>query len=574
MIFYKHYNIVLLLLFSTFLSAQNFKKNLVKLSYKELKESFWNNEGNKNEQFEYANTYLNKAKRENNPIERARGAYLISLISVNEVAVKYLDSAILYSKNLDDKKLPSYAYFAKAYILKEQFNYKEAIENFLIAERFAKKRDTDFYYETKFSIAALRSEELGQVNEALDLYKECFAYYKGKRTRTPQYSFSYQLVIFALADAYKALKQCDSATYYNKLGYRESAFTKDHHNNSLFVLNEGANMVMFKKYNVALDSINKAIPKIIFYKDYGNILASYYYLGKSFDGLGKKEKAVENFVKVDSMYKITKRITPEFIEGYPYLIKYYRDIGDKENQLKYLNKYMDINNTLQNNYKELTKKLQKEYDIPNLFLEKENLISSLKNEKNKSYWGLSISLFAFIGASGVSFYQYQLKKKYRIRFNTIMEEKSIRELIEDDDKRLEKIKQSNSPKEDIGISEEIVTEIIAKLISFEKEKGYLTSTITIQTLANNFETNSKYLSKVINTYKSKTFTNYINDLRIEYALESLKEDSKLRKYTIQALALEFGFNSAESFSTAFYKKAGIKPTYFIKELEGTSGAIC
>ena len=42
---------------------------------------------------------------------------------------------------------------------------------------------------------------------------------------------------------------------------------------------------------------------------------------------------------------------------------------------------------------------------------------------------------------------------------------------------------------------------------------------------------------------------------------------KLRNYTIQYLADEFGFNSAESFSTAFYKKNKIKPIYFIKELD-------
>ncbi|MBG6111996.1 AraC-like DNA-binding protein [Flavobacterium sp. CG_9.10] len=59
---------------------------------------------------------------------------------------------------------------------------------------------------------------------------------------------------------------------------------------------------------------------------------------------------------------------------------------------------------------------------------------------------------------------------------------------------------------------------------------------------------------------------YINDLRIDYALSKLQKNNKLRNYTVQALAQEFGFNGAESFSAAFYKKTGIKPTYFIKEL--------
>jgi AraC-like DNA-binding protein len=53
---------------------------------------------------------------------------------------------------------------------------------------------------------------------------------------------------------------------------------------------------------------------------------------------------------------------------------------------------------------------------------------------------------------------------------------------------------------------------------------------------------------------------------------TLKKDDKLTKYTIQALAQEFGFNSAESFSAAFYKKTEIKPTYFIKELTKLNNA--
>ncbi|WP_159025502.1 AraC family transcriptional regulator [Aquimarina sp. Aq78] len=40
-----------------------------------------------------------------------------------------------------------------------------------------------------------------------------------------------------------------------------------------------------------------------------------------------------------------------------------------------------------------------------------------------------------------------------------------------------------------------------------------------------------------------------------------------RKYTVQAIAQEIGFNNSEAFSKAFYKKTGIYPSYFIKKLE-------
>lgn len=566
MIYSKYRKIfLLLLLFIILVSAKSQQKDLTKLSYVELKKTFWDNEENIKKQLPYANAYLIKAKKENNPIEKARGSYLISLISTNEIAVRYLDSAIAYSKNLNDSKFPAYAYSGKGFVYKKQFKYKEAIDNFLIAESIAKKNNPDLYYDTKFSIAVLRSEELGEVKEALTLYKECLNYYSDKKVRDSEYSYSYQLLLFGLADAYKTLNISDSATFYNKLGYLESKATNSHHTNVLFILNEGANKVFTGNFKEALDSINKAFPGIIFYKDKGNILAAYYYTAKAYDGMNNKKEAVKNFIKVDSIYNINKRITPEFVSGYPYLISHFKKNGDKINQLKYLTRYMQIDSVLQNNYKELTKKLYKEYDTPYLIQEKESLIESLKKDNTKSYWSIGFLILIIILTMMFGFYQYNLKKNYHTRFEKIMESLSGSNETHSEERGLE---INKSKTDTIGINEELINQILKKLTDFENNKGFLEPNITIQTLSSVFETNSKYVSKIVNIYKKKTFVQYINDLRIEYALQTLKQHNKLRKYTIHALATEFGFNSAESFSTAFHKKTGIKPTFFIKQLDG------
>lgn len=81
------------------------------------------------------------------------------------------------------------------------------------------------------------------------------------------------------------------------------------------------------------------------------------------------------------------------------------------------------------------------------------------------------------------------------------------------------------------------------------------------------ETNSTYLSKTINQYKNKNFSQYINDLRIEDTITRLREDKKFRNYSIKAIAEEVGFSNSESFSKAFFKKTGYQPSYFIKNGE-------
>lgn len=570
MISLKFLKTFFLILFPVFLLAQESKKDLMKLSYDELHHLYFDNQDNPKKLILYSDAFLAKANKENYKIKKARGNYLIALLyykSDMNKAIQYLDSVIKYSTGTNDRSFPVAAYCEKADFLKRQFKFEEAMVNYKLAEKVALQTNMDYYYVVRDYIGTTKSEDLGDYNEALEIYGECYRFYKTKDYRSEKYASSFQSIIFGLADCHKSLQNIDSTTYYNKLGLKESKMTNNMSLHYLFILNEGANQVLRKNYSAALDSIHKALPKMIAYKDLGNTLAAYFYLGKAYDGLGKKEIAIKNYIKVDSVYSQTKEITAEFIDGYPYLINYYKNVGDKENQLKYITKYMAIDSVLQKKYRNLNKLLRNEYDIPRLVSDKENLIESLKKDKVKSFWGIGMLVLGIIAVSAFGFYQFRHKKKYRSRFEKIMQETANKDFQEIENDKLKNTKTEISKTEDIGIGEELIEQILKKLNTFEKEKGFLTSNITIQSLSILFETNSKYLSKIVNTYRNKSFIQYINDLRIDYALEVLKKDSKLRKYTIQALALEFGFNSAESFSSAFYKKSGIKPAYFIKQLE-------
>ena len=560
---------VFLVLFPLFLWSQSTIIKQSSLSYDTINNNYFKDEGNYQKQLAWANAYLEKAQKDKKSIRKARGYYLVAILYYTDKplkAIQYLDSVIKYSKNNSNKFFPAAAYCEKADLLLKQRKFDEALRNFNLAEQAALKTNIDYYYVVRNYIAITKSEDLGEVEEALKLYQECFKYYRTKEYRG-DYSWDYQNILFGLADCYKSLKNSDSTTFYNKLGYKEASITKNKVYQLLFALNEGANQVDKKNYSVALDSIHKVLPELIKIKNEINVLASYYYLGKAYTGLGNKSKAVQNFIKVDSMYKIRKRITPEFISGYSYLIDYYKHIDDKEKQLQYITTFMGIDSVLQRNYKHLNKILLKEYDTPHLFAEKENLIQSLKKKQSTSDVGILVLVLLVITIGGFGGYQYNLKKQYRKRFDAIVFPATIERTNnpknEDTKIALEKITAG----EQSGIPIETVHQLLEKLALFEKDGAFLEKTITIQKVAIKLNTNTKYLSKVINENKGKTFVSYINDLRVEYAITQLQVQPKLRNFTMQALANEFGFNSAESFSSAFYKKYKIKPTYFIKELE-------
>lgn len=129
----------------------------------------------------------------------------------------------------------------------------------------------------------------------------------------------------------------------------------------------------------------------------------------------------------------------------------------------------------------------------------------------------------------------------------------------------------NLNEEDLGLPIIIIEEILSKLINFENKNKFLSQNISLNELSKSFKTNSTYLSKVINLKKDKNFSQYINDLRVDYSVIKLKDDPKFRKYTIKAIANESGFKNAESFSKAFYKKFGLYPSYYLKKLENKKG---
>ena len=114
---------------------------------------------------------------------------------------------------------------------------------------------------------------------------------------------------------------------------------------------------------------------------------------------------------------------------------------------------------------------------------------------------------------------------------------------------------------------EIVDGILVKLQKFEDTHRFTKKNYTQTKLAKELDTNSTYLSKIINMTKGMNFANYMNELRIDYAIMRLKEDKVFRSYTIKAIAMDVGFNNAQSFSIAFHKKTGINPSYFLKQLE-------
>lgn len=116
----------------------------------------------------------------------------------------------------------------------------------------------------------------------------------------------------------------------------------------------------------------------------------------------------------------------------------------------------------------------------------------------------------------------------------------------------------------IVIPEKTVQFLLEKLELFEKNEAYIDPSISLNQLAENLNTNTKYLSEIINTNKNKNFHSYINELRINYIINKLKTNPIYLKYKVSHLAEEAGFSSHSLFSTLFKQVTGHSPASYIK----------
>lgn len=150
----------------------------------------------------------------------------------------------------------------------------------------------------------------------------------------------------------------------------------------------------------------------------------------------------------------------------------------------------------------------------------------------------------------VGYYSLKQKEIYPL------EEKQREELISIKDSDSEEVKRKLIPDEEL-------LKIKAKLENvMEIQKPYLDSELNLIKLAEILSVSTHHLSYVINTGFGKNFFQYVNEFRVEYAKQLLKEANS--KLSILGIAYESGFNSKTSFNTTFKKLTGKTPSEFKK----------
>ncbi|WP_347838138.1 tetratricopeptide repeat protein [uncultured Draconibacterium sp.] len=108
---------------------------------------------------------------------------------------------------------------------------------------------------------------------------------------------------------------------------------------------------------------------------------------------------------------------------------------------------------------------------------------------------------------------------------------------------------------------ELVQEVKLKLNELIDAKFYRQAELTLADTAKMLDTNTSYLSQIINDVFNCNFPSFLNQLRVEEAQRLLK-NPEYHNLTIEGIGTQSGFKSKSVFNSAFKKITGVTPSFY------------
>lgn len=496
----------------------------------------------------YAAAFLKRAKQEHD-LKKVFEGYnnQVYLQEFDEQKLAYCDSMIIVANKLKADTLLASACLTKGAVFYSKKKYIPALDYFLKARNKVRESSNPYlYHKSSYCIAQVKYY-LGFYQDAITLLKDCMVFFENENPR------AYLNSLHLLGLAYNKNKQYALCSNTNQKGLAESGRLEETAMVQYFMHSEGVNLYFKNEIGKAIKHLEGSLPSLLSREDFANQSVAYFYLGKCYLELGKEHQGITYLKKVHELFKLKEYIRPDLLETYKLLTSYYRRNGDMQKQLFYTNAFLAADSILDADYHALSVKLHKDYDTKQLRLEKQQLGDNLKNSKT-----LQIALISIIVAVAsfclVLLYRHRrLRKSYSQKFAEAIQKTQIQ--------------ATETKTATLILKDELITELLKKLENFEKEQKYLDKNISLNKMAELFDTNTKYVTLIIHHHRGKKTNTYLNDLKISHIVEQLKSHRKFRNYSLKALADEAGFNTIQSFRKAFMSYNGVPVGYFIEQLK-------
>ncbi|WP_262152709.1 helix-turn-helix domain-containing protein [Chryseobacterium foetidum] len=544
---------MIIFLFSNEISAQeNTKKNILP-EFKELQNKI-NTSKDSSEGLYWAKKYIISAKKKGNTHDLLSAYEYATLFSPDSLSSKYSDSILNLSVKIKDQILIGNTYYLMATKSYGKYDYKNASEFAVISyDYFITEKAENLAKRSLFNIARLKFI-VGDHDSAKKILHEQYLYFKNnqKDFEDKLWYISYlSTLILVNAKLEKPDENVKLLRELNDFYMSEKNLISGRH---LLDFSYAGNDYYLGNYDSAIRIMKKIKLSVGSQKTDGLD----FYLAMCYWKMGNINKAFPIFENIKKNFLKTKKTSLEFRPTFDFFTEYYKKHGTTEQQLASLNDLLefdkyeeDVKNYVQLKLKDFDEKHQNE----------EQLLSD--DQQKFSNW-LSIAIISLSSFVVVYFVYRRIKGKKETGIPKILEILENPNEISERPKAQGHIKETSENTEiDYSLYRPMnkftVNQILAFMKIFESSSGFLEQDLKLTALAQKFNTNEKYLSKVIKVNLGKTFNAYLTDLRFEYLDEKLKTDFQFKNQKIKEISVKLGFGSPEFFATAFKEKYGKSP---------------
>ena len=99
----------------------------------------------------------------------------------------------------------------------------------------------------------------------------------------------------------------------------------------------------------------------------------------------------------------------------------------------------------------------------------------------------------------------------------------------------------------------------------ESDQLFLDSDLSLQSFSEKTAIPKHFISEVLNVHLNKTFTQFVNEYRIQEFIKLYTNDEN-NQFSILGIANSVGFKNKATFNTAFKKITGLSPSDYKKEV--------
>ncbi|MFC0777750.1 helix-turn-helix domain-containing protein [Flavobacterium sp. HJSW_4] len=542
-------------------------------------------------------TYVDQMLKSKNDIHMAfaygAGSYLYQLKGNADKSEKMYRESVKHLNKIPDSndktKLHAYLCNYRGLTYWKRSNYGKALSSYQEGVKLSSKIN-DVVQIVKFKAnIALLNESVGNYQLSIKILRqnEIFLDKNESLYEKEQFQNAKSNTYTNLGNSYEGYYNknrektylLDSAEYYYK---KSIAYSDKFIDNKMTSKLSLGNIYLFKK---DFTNAEKIYYDISFYAKQTNNEAVYqvasYNLGDLYYSIKKYDRALIFLKKVDSISQKNKTIDLSFFKSNYIQAKIYSIKNEPELAYKHSKLYLDSYEKYEGNLREET--LEVNYKLGTADLSQE-MVSVQEKYKYEVFWNKALKIFYVILVVGIVFFlikNIRDKNKAQKKMNALIEE--FKANLER--KELEKTEIENVPAEEIAVEvveNEDVTlkkenanlsideakenKIVEKLLALEEKLEYLNADFTLSYAAKKIKTNTTYLSYVVNKRFGKSFSEYSNELKINYVINQMITNHLYRKYSTQAIAESVGFKNAVSFAKSFRKRTGVSPAQFANNI--------